>query len=115
MPISVHFVRDADQDQNGFDMEVISLAGPQTNEGHYLRHNDYSFEEGTYPLIWTCQQIPMNCSSMSIPVIITLMSRAKIARLINQSDIGLLAEVKLNRRGESAYQHPVQTNRTFRR
>ena len=40
--ISVHFVgNDADQEQNGFDMEVISLAGPQTNEGHYLRRNDY--------------------------------------------------------------------------
>lgn len=101
--ISVHFVgNDADQEQNGFDMEVISLAGPQTNEGHYLRRNDYSFEEGTYSFDLDMPtnsyefQFNVNPGDNNFDV------QSKIARLINQSDIGLLAEVKLNRRGESA-------------
>ena len=101
--ISVHFVGNvADQEQNGFDMEVISLAGPQTNEGHYLRRNDYSFEEGTYSFDLDMPtnsyefQFNVNPGDNNFDV------QSKIARLINQSDIGLIAEVKLNHRGESA-------------
>lgn len=65
-------------------------------------HNDYSFEEGTYSFDLDMPtnsyefQFNVNPGDNNFDV------QSKIARLINQSDIGLLAEVKLNRRGESA-------------
>ena len=109
--VSVHYVGDDNgEGQNGFDIDVVSLAGPQTNEGNYLKRNDYSFEEGTFSFDLDMPtnsyefQFNVNPGDNNFDV------QSKIARLINQSDIGLSAEVKSNNRGESALS--VQSKQT---
>ena len=101
--VSVHYVGDdKDTDQSGFDMDVISLAKPQVNEGNYLKRNDYDFEEGSFSF-----DLDMPTNSYEFQFNVKLGDnnfdvQNKIARLINQSDIGLLAEVHLDNHGQSA-------------
>lgn len=101
--VSVHYVGDdKDTDQSGFDMDVISLAKPQVNEGNYLKRNDYDFEEGSFSF-----DLDMPTNSYEFQFNVKLGDnnfdvQNKIARLINQSDIGLLAEVRLDNHGQSA-------------
>lgn len=101
--VSVHYVGDdKDTDQSGFDMEVISLAKPQVNEGNYLKRNDYDFEEGSFSFDL---DMPTNSYEFQFnvkPGDNNFDVQNKIARLINQSDIGLLAEVRLDNHGQSA-------------
>ena len=101
--VSVYYVGNGShQEQSAFDMTVISLATPQINEGHYLKRNDYSFEEGTFSFDLDTSsnsyefQFNVNPGDNNYDV------QSKIARLINQSDVGLTAEVPMNDKGESA-------------
>ncbi len=103
--LSVTYVGDeADETAPTFDMEILSLAKPQVNQGHFLNRRDHSFEEGTFTfdLDTTSNsyefQFNVNPGDNNYDI------QAKIARLVNQSDIGLTAEVLLNDHGESALQ-----------
>lgn len=85
-----------------FDIAVKKLASPQVNQGNFLNRLDHSFEEGsfTFDLDTTSNsyefQLNVNPGDNNYDV------QSKIARLINQSDVGLNAEILMNDRGQSA-------------
>ncbi len=101
--VSVHYVGNGDPEEtDGFDIQVLTLAKPQVNEGNYLAKNGYAFEEGTYSFDLDMPtnsyefQFNVNTGDTNFDI------QNKISRLINQSDIGLNAEVLQNNRGGSA-------------
>lgn len=101
--VSVTYVGDdAGDDAKSFDLDVVRLATPQVNQGRFLKRLDHSFEEGTFSfdLDTTSNsyefQFNVNPGDNNFDV------QSRIARLINQSDVGLNAEVILNDGNESA-------------
>lgn len=101
--VSVNYVgEDGAENAEGFDMEVLSLATPQVNEGNYLPRNGHDFEEGSFSFDLDMPtnsyefQFNVNAGDDNYDV------QCKISRLINQSDVGLSANVVMNNRGESA-------------
>lgn len=101
--VSVTYVGDEGGDEaKTFDLDVVRLATPQVNQGRFLKRLDHSFEEGTFSfdLDTTSNsyefQFNVNPGDNNYDV------QARIARLINQSDVGLEAEVIMNDDSESA-------------
>ena len=101
--VSVTYVGDdAGDDAKTFDLDVVRLATPQVNQGRFLKRLDHSCEEGTFSfdLDTTSNsyefQFNVNPGDNNFDV------QSRIARLINQSDVGLDAEVILNDGNESA-------------
>lgn len=101
--ISVNYVGNhAVEAQPEFSIEVKQLATPQINEGNYLNQRGHAFEEGTFSFDLDTPtnsyefQFNVNAGDNNHDV------QSKIARLINQSDVGLTAEVLVNDAGESA-------------
>lgn len=101
--VSVEYIgSDDEKNVKGFDIEVKKLATPQVNEGNYLKRNGHSFEEGSFSFdLDTASnsyefQFNVNAGDNNYDV------QSKIMRLVNQSDIGLFAEVVMNDSGESA-------------
>lgn len=101
--VSVTYVGDEGADDaKTFDLDVVRLATPQVNQGHFLKRLDHSFEEGTFSfdLDTTSNsyefQFNVNPGDNNYDV------QSRIARLINQSDVGLEAEVIMNDNSESA-------------
>lgn len=90
------------EDVPTFDISVKKLATPQVNQGNFLNRQDHSFEEGsfTFDLDTTTNsyefQLNVNPGDNNYDV------QSKIARLINQSDVGLSAEILMNDKGQSA-------------
>ena len=102
--VSVDFVGKHGSDiREGFDMDVIKLAEPQVNTGNYLTSNGHDFEEGSFSfdldIGHTSYEFQMSVNNGDTNRDV----QDKIARLINQSDIGLTAEV-LENNNESALQ-----------
>ena len=100
--VSVTYVGDDNgENTQTFDLDVVRLASPQVNEGHFLRRLDHSFEEGTFSfdLDTTSNsyefQFNVNPGDNNYDV------QSRIARLINQSDVGLTAEVIMNPEDDS--------------
>lgn len=101
--VTVEYVGDDDSaDASSFTMEVKKLATPQINTGNFLNSNGHSFEAGTFSfdLDTTANsyefQFNVNPGDTNYDV------QSKIARLVNQSDVGLNAEVITNEQGQSA-------------
>jgi flagellar hook-associated protein 2 len=101
--VSVNYVgHESDGNHPSFDIEVQKLATPQVNEGHYLNRRGHSFEEGSFSFDLDTPnnsyefQFNVNPGDNNYDV------QSKISRLINQSDVGLTAEIMMNDQGESA-------------
>ncbi|MCR5145567.1 MAG: flagellar capping protein [Lachnospiraceae bacterium] len=103
--VSVNFVgKYSNETKDGFDMEVIKLAEPQINTGNFLSTTGHDFEEGSFSfdldIAHTAYEFQMSVNEGDT----NLDVQNKIARLINQSDIGLDASIIENNKGESALQ-----------
>jgi flagellar hook-associated protein 2 len=102
--VSVRYVgkKDNTSEASGFDIEVKQLATPQENDGFYLKRRGRSFEEGTFSFDLNTPsnsyefQFNVNPGDNNYDV------QSKIVRLINHSDVGLDAEIRMNDNGESA-------------
>lgn len=101
--VSVNYVGNSSHpSMSSFDIEVQKLATPQVNQGNYLPRRGRSFEEGQFSFDLDTPsnsyefQFNVNSGDTNFDV------QSKIARLINQSDVGLTAEVITNNRDESA-------------
>ena len=101
--ISASYVGEYGADaQADFSIEVRRLATPQVNEGNYLNQRGHAFEEGAFSFDLDTPtnsyefQFNVNAGDTNYDV------QSKIARLVNQSDVGLTAEVLTNASGESA-------------
>lgn len=109
--VSVYYVgSDSVKDVSAFDIQVKKLATPQINQGHFLNPSDHSFEEGTFTFDLDTPsnsyefQLNVNQGDNNYDI------QSKIARLINQSDVGLNAEVLMNDKGRSALK--IQSKQT---
>ncbi len=85
-----------------FDIEVRRLAAPQSNLGHFLDSKSLDIEPGAYSfdLITTTNsyefQYTINQDDTNLSV------QEKLARLFNNSGVGLSAEVITDEKGQSA-------------
>lgn len=82
----------------GFQIGIKSLAKPQVNQGRYLVSDEHSFEEGSYGF-----DLDTNSGSYEFQFNVSARDtnkdvQEKIKRLINTSDVGLTAEVDVNRK-----------------
>ncbi len=101
--VSVTYVGNGSTDESSaFDLDVIQLAKPQVNEGNYLNPRGHAFQEGSFSFDLDTPansyefQFNVNSGDSNYDV------QSKIARLVNQSDIGLEAEVVTNDANETA-------------
>ncbi len=101
--LSVNFVGSNDsKSSEGFNLEVIQLAQPQVNQGKFLKSNDRSFEEGSFSFDLDTTtgayefQFNVHKGETNIDI------QNKVSRLINQSNVGLQANVISNNNGESS-------------
>ncbi len=107
--LEVEFVGD-DNSVDGFDLEVLRLAQPQVNQGRFLKSDDRSFEEGSFSFDLDTTtgayefQFNVNRGETNIDI------QSKIARLVNQSGVGLQANVITTSQGESALR--IQSKQT---
>lgn len=85
-----------------FSISVDKLASPQINRGNFLNPTGHSFEEGTFSFdldtITNSFEFQLNVTSQDTNIQV----QEKIARLVNQSNVGLIAEIEHNEKGESA-------------
>lgn len=90
---------DAAQD---FDIEVRRLAAPQSNLGHFLNSKSLDIEPGAYSfdLITTTNSYEFQYTISQDDT--NLSVQEKLARLFNNSGVGLSAEVITDEKGQSA-------------
>lgn len=95
--VSVTYVGNGSSDESSaFDLEIVQLATPQINEGQPLNPKAHSFQEGSFSFDLDTPsnsyefQFNVNSGDNNYDV------QSKIARLVNRSDIGLIAEVVTN-------------------
>lgn len=77
----------------GFELEVLQLASPQTNVGNFLKRDEYDFLPGSYSF-----DLDMNSNSYEFQYNINVSDTNadvlhKLARLVNNAHIGLKADV----------------------
>ena len=103
--VGVEYVgNDKNPDTPVFEVGVESIATPQVNRGRFLSANGLDFEAGSYAfdLETTTNsyefQFNVNYGDTNYAV------QSKIARLINTSNIGLMADVVTDRNANSALQ-----------
>lgn len=109
--VSVYYVGGAStKDVSAFDIQVKQLATPQVNQGRFLNPSDHAFEEGTFTFDLDTPtnsyefQLNVNQGDNNYDI------QSKIARLVNQSSVGLEAEVLMNDKGQSALK--IQSKQT---
>lgn len=78
---------------DGFELEVLQLASPQTNVGNFLKRDEYDFLPGSYSF-----DLDMNSNSYEFQYNINVSDTNadvlhKLARLVNNAHIGLKADV----------------------
>ncbi len=79
--------------EEGFEIEVLQLAAPQTNIGNFLKRSDYDLQPGSYSF-----DLDMNSNSYEFQYNINVGDTNedvlhKLARLVNNSQIGLKADI----------------------
>ncbi len=89
-------------DDIGFEVEVKSLASPQTNTGNYLDPNKSAVAPGSYSF-----NLTTNYSSYEFQCNVATSDtnqkvQEKLARLVNNSNVGLNATILENERGQKA-------------
>lgn len=77
----------------GFEIEILQLATPQTNVGNFLRRDEYDFQPGSYSF-----DLDMNSNSYEFQYNINLGDSNedilhKLARLVNNAHVGLKADI----------------------
>lgn len=78
---------------DGFELEILQLASPQTNVGNFLKRDDYDFLPGSYSF-----DLNMNSNSYEFQYNINVGDTNgdvlhKLARLVNNAHIGLKGDV----------------------
>lgn len=100
--VSAVYIGDESSSAESFDLEVESLATPQINQGNFLDPTKRSFEEGQYSFDLTTKsgtyefQYNVNVRDTNLDV------QQKIVRLVNSSNVGLEADLTMNKKGENA-------------
>ena len=92
---------DEDISQN-FDIEVRSLAAPQTNLGNFLDSSDLDFPPGDYSFDLATTTNSYEFQYTVNPEDTNRSIQEKLARLFNSSGVGLTAEVMTDEKGRSA-------------
>ncbi len=77
----------------GFELEIMQLASPQTNVGNFLKRDEYDFLPGSYSF-----DLNMNTNSYEFQYNINVGDTNgdvlfKLARLVNNAHIGLKADI----------------------
>ena len=77
----------------GFELEIMQLASPQTNVGNFLKRDEYDFLPGSYSF-----DLNMNANSYEFQYNINVGDTNgdvlfKLARLVNNAHIGLKADI----------------------
>lgn len=77
----------------GFELEIMQLASPQTNVGSFLKRDDYDFLPGSYSF-----DLTMNANSYEFQYNINIGDTNgdvlhKLSRLVNNAHIGLKADI----------------------
>ncbi len=80
-------------ESEGFELEIMQLASPQTNIGNFLKRDEYDFLPGSYSF-----DLNMNSNSYEFQYNINVGDTneevlQKLARLVNNAHIGLKADV----------------------
>ncbi len=78
---------------DGFELEIMQLASPQTNIGNYMKRDEYDFLPGSYSF-----DLNMNSNSYEFQYNINVGDTNadvmnKLARLVNNAHIGLKADI----------------------
>ena len=100
--VDVLYVGDDDSSADNFTVEVNSLATPQINVGNFLVPTGHDFEEGQYAFDLDTRnhsyefQYNVNKGDTNLDI------QSKIIRLINNSDVGLSADMVSNGHGQNA-------------
>lgn len=92
---------DEDNSQN-FDIEVRRLAAPQTNLGNFLDSSDLDFPPGDYSFDLATTTNSYEFQYTVNPEDTNRSIQEKLARLFNNSGVGLTAEVISDEKGRSA-------------
>lgn len=102
--VTVNYVgsEEEGQDMISFSMDIEKLASPQVNTGNFLAPDEHAFEEGTFSFDLNTNTKSYEFQFNVNPGDTNYMIQCKIARLVNQSDVGLNAEVMTNEEGNSA-------------
>lgn len=101
--VSVTYIGDGSEDRtDSFDIQVQQLASPQTNTGHYLKDDTLSLRPGAYSFDLNtpaaAYEFQYNVSSDETNRDVL----AKLAKLVNSSDLGVTAELLSDGNGASA-------------
>ncbi len=93
--VSVEYSGDIREDDldTSFDVEVINLASPQINTGHYLGSDYMALQHGTYAFNIDVGDYSYEFQYNIEPSDTNKSVQEKIARLINRNNIGITAEV----------------------
>lgn len=80
-------------EREGFELEIMQLASPQTNVGNFLKRDEYDFPPGSYSF-----DLHMNSNSYEFQYNINVGDTnedvlQKLSRLVNNAHIGLKADV----------------------
>ena len=102
--VSVTYIGDGTEKNqaDGFEIEVKQLATPQVNIGNYLEDNIRTFRPGSYAFDLNTNtaayefQFNVNSEESNHDII------QKLANLVNNSSLGITAEVRSNGKGSSA-------------
>lgn len=81
------------KESEGFELEIMQLATPQTNVGNFLKRDEYDFLPGSYSF-----DLNMNSNSYEFQYNINVGDTneevlQKLARLVNNAHIGLKADI----------------------
>ena len=90
------------QDYEPLEVTVSQLACPQTNTGHFLQPNSKPFAAGEYSFDLQVQDLTYQFEFGVNATDTVTDTQQKIARLINQADIGLNAQLLTDGLGNSA-------------
>ena len=90
------------QDYEPLEVTVSQLACPQTNTGNFLQPNSKPFAAGEYPFDLQVQDLTYQFEFGVNATDTVTDTQQKIARLINQADIGLNAQLLTDGLGNSA-------------
>ncbi len=81
------------KESEGFELEIMQLASPQTNVGNFVKRDEYDFLPGSYSF-----DLNMNSNSYEFQYNINVGDTneevlQKLARLVNNAHIGLKADI----------------------
>ena len=97
------------QDYEPLEVTVSQLACPQTNTGNFLQPNSKPFAAGEYSFDLQVQDLTYQFEFGVNATDTVTDTQQKIARLINQADIGLNAQLLTDGLGNLLFpSHPMQ-------